>query len=193
LRLPDGGAPTKDFWRLGSNLFAVLSVEHSLRDLWQAVLWDGWALKRTEDAFSLDPTDIELDTLWNVWNWRQEMIVGQSTMLDSINKRMIGEVGQPVAPFQDPTVVGIGGHSKLERRLRFGSVSGRERRQIWHATEDAILAESYLAPFIDAVLPSLDVELSCKDLQSAWCVLRDCAAILSSKYPISMRLSAMRC
>jgi hypothetical protein len=102
-------------------------------------------------------------------------------MLDSINAQMIGAVDQFVAPFQDPTVVGIGGHSKAERRFRFGSVSGRERGQIWHATEDAILAESYLAPFIDAALPSLDVELSCKDLQSAWCVLRDCAAILSSK------------
>jgi hypothetical protein len=50
LRLPDGGAPTKDFWKLGSNLFAVLSIEHCLRDLWQAVLWDGWALKRTYRA-----------------------------------------------------------------------------------------------------------------------------------------------
>lgn len=49
---------------------------------------------------------------------------------------------------------------------------------MWHATEDAILAESYLAPFVDATLPSLDMELSCKDIQSAWRVLRDCAAKL---------------
>jgi hypothetical protein len=181
LHLPDEGSSPKDFWRLGSNLFAVLSIEHGLRDLWQAVLWDGWALKHTEDAFVLDPTDLELDTLWNVWNWRQEMIIAQSSMLDSINKRMIGQEHQPVPPFQDPTVVGIGGHSKSERRFRFGSVSGRERGQVWHATEDVVLAESYLAPFIDAPLPSLDSELSCRDLQSAWCVLRDCASILSSK------------
>jgi hypothetical protein len=181
LRLPAEGSPTKDFWRSGSLLFAVLSVEHSLRDLWQAVLWDGWALNRTKDALFLDPTDVELDTLWNVWNWRQEMVIGQSTMLDSINERMKGEAGQLIAPAQDPTVVGIGGHSKSERRFRFGSVSGRERRQIWHATENAILAESYLAPFVDAALPNLDVELSCRDLQSVWCVLRDCAGILASK------------
>jgi hypothetical protein len=181
LRLRGEGSQTGDFWRLGSNLFAVLSIEHCLRDLWQAVLWDGWALKKNENALVLDPTNIELDTLWNVWNWRQEMIVGQSTMLDSINTRMSEKGNRLVPPFQDPTVVGIGGHSKLERRFRFGSVSGRERGQVWHATEDAILAESYLAPFIDAVLPSLDGEISCKDVQSAWCVLRDCASILSSK------------
>jgi hypothetical protein len=181
-RLPDGGeTPTRDFWKRGSNLFAVLSIEHSLRDLWQAVLWDGWALRRSKNVLRLDPTDIELDTLWNVWNWRQEMVIGQSTMLDSIDKRMTGEASEPIAPFQDPTVVGIGGHSKSDRRFRFGSVSGRGRGQMWHATEDAILAESYLAPFVDATLPSLAMALSCTDIQSGWRVLRDCAAILSSK------------
>lgn len=181
LHLRDQGSPAKDFWRLGSSLFAVLSIEHGLRDLWQAVLWDGWALERTENALVLNPTDIELDTLWNVWTWRQEMIIAQSSMLDSITKRMMGQENQPVPPFQDPTVVGIGGHSKSDRRFRFGTVSGRQRGQIWHATEDGVLAESYLAPFIDAPLPALDPELSCRDLQSAWCVLRDCASVLSSK------------
>jgi hypothetical protein len=181
LRLPEKGPPIKDFWKLGSGLFAVLSIERCLRDLWQAVVWDGWALKRSDESLVLDPTDLELDTLWNVWNWRQEMIISQSTMLDSINMQMVGSEHQSVSPFQDPTVVGVGGHSKSERRFRFGSVSGRERGQVWHATEDAILAESYLAPFVDAALPALDVEVSCKDMQSAWCVLRDCASILSSK------------
>ena len=53
-----------------------------------------------------------------------------------------------------------------------------------HATENAIVESSYLAPFLDTQLPHLGNELSCRDLQRAWCVLRDCASILASKCKI---------
>jgi hypothetical protein len=145
------------------------------------VLWDAWALTRDEQEVLLAPTDIELATLWNVWLWRQEMLLMQNTLLDSLIERVAMKSGGLVAPFLNPAVVGIGGRTKTGRRFRFGSLSGRERGQAWHLTEDAILSESYLAPFMDAPLPGLDNALSCKTLQVAWCVIRDCAKILASK------------
>jgi hypothetical protein len=181
LRLPAAGSERKDYWGPGLRLFSILSVEHSLRDLWQSVLWDGWVLTRDKNGLRLVPADIELATFWSVWNWRQEMIAIQDSMQSSIEERMTGRSNEPIPPYQDPTVVGIGGHSKFERRFRFGSISGRERGQVWHATENAILEGSYLAAFIDAPLPCLDVGLSCRDLQAAWCVLRDCATVLASR------------
>lgn len=180
IRRPLHGQTPKDFWTHGSTLFAILSLEHSLRDIWQSVLWDGWELAVDDGIPTVRPTDIELATLWKVWIWRQEMVLTQSTTLDSLQQRM-SDSGELVRPFHDLSVVGIGGGSKPERRFRFGSLSGRERGQIWHAVEDQALTASYLAPFIDTPLPNLKVDLSCRTLQRAWYVIRECANILASK------------
>lgn len=181
MRLSTQVTPQKALWQQGSRLFAILSVEHNLRNLWQTVLWEGWALNQSNDVLGMSPTDSELATFWNAWHWRQEMIAMQGSLQEVIEERMTGRSYDPAAPFQDPTVIGIGGHSKEGRRFRFGSLSGRERGQSWHAAEHAALEASYLAPFIDTPLPHLDNELSCRDLQRAWCVLRDSAAVLASR------------
>jgi hypothetical protein len=43
IMLPDAGKVDVNFWEMGARLFGIMSVEHSLRDLWHQVLWDGWA------------------------------------------------------------------------------------------------------------------------------------------------------
>lgn len=181
IRLPIQAPTQKGLWQQGSSLFAILSVEHNLRDLWQTILWDGWALTHRNDVLGMVPTDRELATFWNAWHWRQEMIAMQGSLQEVIEERMTGRLYDPAPPFQDPTVVGIGGHSKEGRRFRFGSLSGLESGQSWHAAEHAALEVSYLAAFIDTPLPHLNSELSCRDLQRAWCVLRDSAAVLATK------------
>jgi hypothetical protein len=176
--------PLRNFHDAGSELFSIMSVEHALRGLWQQVLWDGWKLARdADDSKTLrhTPTDRELATLWDVWVWRQEMIMFQGAMLDDLNDRLRVTRGHFIKPFVDPTVVGIGGHSKENRRFRFGSLSGREHGQAWHAAEQTILNECYLTDFLDTPLPKLAVSLSCSDLQTAWRILRDCASVLAAR------------
>lgn len=169
------------YWNIGARLFSILSVEHSLRDLWQQVLWEGWAVSKETVGFRHVPTDQPLATLWNVWIWRQQMISGQGAMLDSINEQALASSGQFIEPFLKRTVVGIGGKSADTRAFRYGSLSGRDPGQAWHATEDTALRECYLAPFLETPLPRLPEKLSCLDLQRIWCVLRDCATVLLRK------------
>lgn len=181
LRLQSEFVAQKDYALQGAKLSAIMSIEHNLRNLWQSILWEGWVLTRKDGVLGINPAHKELATLWNIWQWRQEMIAIQGPLQRAIEERWAGESDVFRPPFQDPTVVGVGGHSKETRRLRFGSRSGRESGQHWHATEHEILEASYLASFIDAPLPGLNNEMSCRDLQRAWCVLRDCAAVLATK------------
>ena len=161
-----------------------MSIEHSLRCLWQQVLWDGWQVApdaNNSKKLRHSPTDHELAALWDVWVWRQEMITFQGTMLDDMNNTQRIKQGHFIKPFIDPTVVGIGGHSKESRRFRFGSLSGREHGQAWHMAEQTILSECYLADFLETPLPKLAVSLSCNDLLMAWRILRDCASVLAAR------------
>jgi hypothetical protein len=179
--LPAETEEDSDLWKRGARLFGVLSIERSLRDLWHSVLWEGWRVRRDEGALRVEPTDSDLAMLWNVWLWRHEMIIGQGPTLDTINAQMHGRAGHHVKPFLPLTVVGIGGSSPETRRFRFGSLSGLDQRQGWHATENTILEESYLGQFIDSPLPAVPHNMTCRDLQKVWMILRDCAHVLAEK------------
>jgi hypothetical protein len=168
------------FWEAGKTIFSVLSIEHSLRDLWQQVLWEGWVLREDGQNMRHDPGDRELATWWEVWSWRHEMILAQGTKLDSIFEKIMSS-DRAAEPYLKKTVVGIGGKNKHTRRFRFGALSGRVRAQAWHKTEITILEESYLAQFLDSSLPTTSDSLTCRELFKAWCVIRDCADILNSR------------
>jgi hypothetical protein len=170
-----------NYWEIGSRLYAIFSVEHSLRDLWQRVLWDGWKILGDGKTWRQSPGDRHLATLWEVWVWRHEMILSQGAHLDAMVDTMTSRDRGLVEPFVSPTVVGIGGHSRDTRSFRFGAVSGRERGQAWHRSEQAILDDSYLAQFLDAPLPRLGNLITCRELQRAWCVIRDCGQVLETK------------
>lgn len=158
-----------------------MSLEHALRDLWQQVLWDGWALGDTADGLRQGPVDRQLAVLWAVWYARHLKILGQGSSLDAIAQRAADLAGQLPEPFLKQTALGIGGASRETRRFRFGQVSGRQFGQSWHRTEYKVLEDSYLAQFLDAPLPKLANNLTCRDLQVAWCVLRDCASVLNER------------
>jgi hypothetical protein len=164
-----------------AKLFVAMSIEHSLRDLWQQILWDGWALRQAGGRLRHDPVDRELAVLWNAWLWRQEMLLNQGAGVDALFESTRVSANKHIEPVVSPTVIGIGGSSKADRRFRFGTVSGREPGQNWHRTEATIVNDSYLEPFLDSPLPAFSYSLSCRDLQRAWCVLRDCAWVLASR------------
>ena len=165
----------------GAKLFVTMSIEHSLRDLWQQILWDGWALRRGDGRLRHDPADRELAVLWNAWLWRQEMLLSQGAGVDALFENTRVSANKNIEPVISPTVIGIGGSSKADRRFRFGTVSGREPGQNWHRAEATIVNDSYLEPFMDSPLPVFSYLLSCRDLQRAWCVLRDCAWVLAAR------------
>ena len=81
--------------------------------------------------------------------------------------------------FLKSTVIGIGGSSKENRKFQFGS--GSEHGEGWHVSENTILEESYLGPFLDLPLPLLSPSFTCRALTKAWCILRDAANVLASR------------
>lgn len=170
-----------EFWDRGSRMYAVMSIEHSLRNLWNRVLWDGWKLTRDGGLLRQGPVDRKLATLWEAWIWRHEMVLSQGAYLDALSEKMNRRDRLLMPAFVSPTVIGIRGKTRETRTFRFGDVSGFERGQTWHRSEAAILEDSYLAQFLDAPLPSLDNVFSCRTLQRIWCVLRDGATVLNNK------------
>ena len=182
-RCPEHSTSTKaNYWTLGTKLFSTMSIEHCLRDMWQAVLWENWEFVRDEnDNRHHQPVDRQLATLWHVWSWRHEMILSQGTNTDALVEKRRQLRGQNPNPFVSPTAIGIGGNSPETRKFQLGEVSGRTLRQSWHRSEQSILQDSYLAPFLDAPLPAVSNALSCRDLQRIWCVVRDCTNVLSDR------------
>lgn len=179
-QLPEGmSTVAADFWQRGAGLFATFSIEHSLRDLWQRVLWEGWKIEPAEEGLRQGPVARDLAVLWEVWIWREESLLTQGSNLDAVSRKLNKAGG--TEPFVAPTAVGIGGASRGTRSFRFGVVAGREFGQVWHRGENDVLEACYLSQFLDAPLPRIDSGLTCRDLQRAWCVLRDCARILANK------------
>jgi hypothetical protein len=180
-KLPaDAGGGDVKYWEIGSQVFASMSVEHSLRMLWQRVLWDGWKLDKKGAGLRHGPSDRQLATYWEVWQWRHEMVLNQAANLDALLDKAVGSAGNDPDPFVSPTATGIGGSSRETRAFRFGVVSGRESGQSWHLAEITALEQSYLAQFLDSALPQAR-NLTCRNLQQAWCVIRDCARILVTR------------
>ena len=152
--------------------FSTMSIEHCLRDMWQAVLWENWEFVRDEnDNRHHQPVDRQLATLWHVWSWRHEMILSQGTE----TRRVSGEKAAAKRPKSKP-------FCKPYRNWHWGQFARDEevptRRGI-RPHPSAILASkravdfanSYLAPFLDAPLPAVSNALSCRDLQRIWCVV----------------------
>jgi hypothetical protein len=101
-----------DLWKIGARLFSVMSIEHALRDLWQQVCWDGWALHRLNDEWRQEPVDRDLAEQWTVWHARHEKIAAQGSHQDALEARARRYAGKSEPSFLQTTVVGIGGHSK---------------------------------------------------------------------------------
>jgi hypothetical protein len=89
---------TDDMSSLGAKLFAVMSIEHSLRDLWQQILWDGWALRQEAGRLRHDPTDRQLAVLWHAWLWRQEMLLSQGAGVDALFENTRVSVNRKLSP-----------------------------------------------------------------------------------------------
>ena len=141
-KLSPAVSPTKvDLWKCGAALYAAMSIEHSLRDLWQRVLWEGWKVQRENGTWHQLPVDRTLATLWEVWIWRHEMLLSQGANLDAMGEKVARLYGKNIEPFVSPTAVGIGGSSREARSFRFGNVSGRLFSQGWHRTEQTVLEE----------------------------------------------------
>ncbi|WP_170118325.1 hypothetical protein [Phreatobacter oligotrophus] len=163
--------------------FFVLSIERTLRDFWHQVLWDEWYIDDNQKEICLTPRNSELAVIWEAGLWRQESILTQTNVLDSVETRERLRSGQRIPPAVPKTITGIGGNSKSNRRFRIGDVSGASKSQRLHQAEINILSNSYLAPFLDESLKSADANLSCRLLQNVWCILRDACEILLRKNP----------
>ncbi len=109
-RCPEHSTITKaKYWKLGAKLFRTMSIEHCLRDMWQAVLWENWELVRDENGNRHhQPVDRQLATLWHVWSWRHEMILSQGTNTDALVEKTQQLRGENADPFVSPTAIGIG-------------------------------------------------------------------------------------
>jgi hypothetical protein len=128
-------------------LYPALSIEHSIRDLWQNVLWKGASLTLMDNQLRQAPGDKRLAEYELAWTRRIEGVATQGAMTDAIAERQARGVGVDPAPYLRKTVIGLG-TGKGGRSFKFGEQSGRAGRQARHRSQITILEDSYLADFL---------------------------------------------
>jgi hypothetical protein len=162
-------------------LYAVLSIEHSIRDLWQDVVWRGAAITLQNGQLKQVPANKSLAEHELAWSRRNEGIALQHAIFDMITERQLRKHGAIAQSYLSKTIVGVGtGHGG--RAFRFGPQSGAAGRQWRHRGQATALEDSYLSDFLDVPLPSTEKHaLTCRELHRVWCLLADAASILESK------------
>jgi hypothetical protein len=162
-------------------LYAALSIEHSIRDLWQSVLWKGASLTFKNNQLRQAPGDRRLAEYELAWTRRIERVATQGAITDAIADRRKHDLGIEIVPYLSKTVTGVG-TGNGGRSFKFGAQSGRAGQQTRHNRQSTILEDSYLADFLDTPLPSTgDSKLTSRELHRVWCILVDAAHVLRTK------------
>lgn len=165
----DGEAKTKfDWWEKSKNCQAAITIERSLRDLWQQVLWEPYELDSQKLIFT--PISKRETQQWDVWMHRQYALNSQYMFLD----KALGDDYSTRESLLRKTVsearVGPRGHHRQKV-----SKPTRRQKEAHHSLFE-IVENSYLGPFLDAQLPSL--KLTVRDFFCCWLILKDWSSAL---------------
>lgn len=178
------GTSRGDVFQKGVTAVQVLSIEHSIRTLWQQALWEGWRLGRKDDAIHFAPVNQNLEVMWNAWHWRHRAFMNSRAIMQLAGRQSDLQAGIKPQRFLQSTVVKIERRPGQRRRFVIGPPLPTSPNQSHYWTEHTILESSYVGMFLDAPLPKVgDGSLSCRILQRAWCVLRDIAHLLEAELP----------
>jgi hypothetical protein len=161
---------------------AIVSIEHSLRTLWLNALWTGTTLVEDDDALIDVPRDKHLAERWFVFDQRQMMLMMTDHHLTAGASIISGGRLAPVVPPNARTVIRMERQPTGNRKFITGQASGIKAEQRDHASELDMLERLYTGLFLDETLPkSYNGALTCRELNSAWWVLKDLARVASAK------------
>jgi hypothetical protein len=139
----------KELRRLQAHTEKGVTIERSLRDLWQQVLWEPWDLTPT----SLTPKSHDQAAMWAAWQHREDVRAHQLQQFDIA----VGETHAAKAPVLMEVVTDTLQKPNGQIRIRFGRETGQIHTMFYQLME--VLESSYLAPFLAAQLPGISITL----------------------------------
>jgi hypothetical protein len=157
----------------------ALSIERGLRNLWQLVLWEGARLGEIDGHLNVHLGDVEQATLWAAWEFRQESLYIQESMLDAAEQRQ--------------GIVQNGGDAVLARtvtsfrregrkiRFKFGPCGYASRHS--QSFNLSAVQNSYISNFIDEELSENNHTVTPRMLLHAIFLLHDIALLLIAEIP----------
>ena len=151
-----------DCFDIHRNAALFLSLERSLKDIWQEILWEPWVFDR--ERLTLSPKDPESAKRWIAWQLREDALLSQAMYFD----QAMGYKRSHHKPVLRRTVSKVIRTSK-GLRIRTSSPSARQRDHHYWRME--MLERSYLSTFLDLKPEKHTVTM--RDLLKAWFVLCD--------------------
>ncbi len=148
---------------------ACMSLEKSLRDLWQQALWEGWILDIKSEKFL--PKSFDEAALWYAWKQRQSVIANQGLNFDHFFE-VDGGDHPPIMQKVVSNVKISGGRF----RIRLAPPNLEQRTHHYYVLEMA--RKSYLGPFLDELIDGKDNTF--RNLLHAWLLLKTLADALTS-------------
>jgi hypothetical protein len=162
-----------DFSVAGARAQAVLSLEHAFREVWQEILWEPWAIESAAEGWSVAPKNPDDQALWRIWDWREQALLLQNSILNRHRERAMAADRVPI--ILPRTAVSIE-RSGQEQRVVLGPPAAEQAAG--HRSAIEILESAYVAPFLDQSLTGEDARITPRLLELVVCVLQDLAELL---------------
>ena len=154
----------------------IVSVEHSLRQLWLNALWVGTKLEEDGGTLVDVPIDRPMAERWFVFDQRQAMLMMAEHHIDADAGIVAGGKLPPVQPAIPRTAIRMERPPTGNRKFVTGRTRGTRPEQRDHVSERDLLERLYVGLFLDETLPrSPGGDLTCRELCAAWWVLSDLA------------------
>lgn len=159
----------------------IVSIEHSLRQLWLNALWTGTTLFKDGEALVDTPRDRVLAERWFIFDQRQIMLMMAEHHIDAGASIVAGGKLPPVVPAVPRTVIRMERPPSGNRKFITGRASGVKPEQRDHVSERNMLERLYTGLFMGETLPrSPGGQLTCRELSAAWWVLTDLARLAAN-------------
>ena len=172
-----------DFSRIlavGTKAEAALSIEHGLRNLWQAVLWEGSRLAKHGSDLVLVPNDFHEASIWAAWEFRQEALYAQEQMLKTAERR--GGSGVEIKGVLDRTVIALKpSNSTVRCKIGTPGQASMLRQEFVFDT----LENCYLNIFLDQPLSDVLTGVTPRLMSKAICVIQDICSLAVAALPRS--------
>jgi hypothetical protein len=160
----------------------IVSIEHSLRQLWLNACWIGTMLYEDGEALVDTPRDRALAERWFIFDQRQVMLMMAEHHIDAGASIVAGGKLPPITPAIPRTVIRMERPPSGNRKFVTGRASGVRPAQRAHVSERDMLERLYTGLFLDETLPkSPGGDLTCRELSAAWWVLKDLAQLAADE------------
>jgi len=145
---------------MGRAHFAT-NLMQAFKLIWQEVLWEPWSFDFDERAATLAPVAPDDLARWKAWDWREQTLIGQSSLLS----RNLEKDASSVPIVLPRTATAIGAHG-----IAVGPPTDVQAASHRSAFEN--VERTYAAPFLDEPLGG-GADLTPRLVESAVCVLQD--------------------